>query len=420
METYEKKKRIGKGTFGEAWLVRSKYSGRRYVIKEIRLGDMPKEDIEKSYMEASILRRCKHNNIIRYKEVFILPHPKTLCIVMEYADGGDLSGIIKAACVNGETFEEKRILYWFIQLTFAVQYLHNNDILHRDLKTQNIFLTTSNLIKLGDFGIARFLRNKEDLATTAIGTPYYLSPEICRRQPYNHKSDMWALGCILYEMCAFSHPFEADNFDSLMVTIITAAYKPLPKSWSALVHDLISVLLRTTAERRPSADQLLLIPALKPLVEKYLKVHQSLIDFAEKNSNNHRRHHTIHCECRELEDKACIEKSLVPLEIRYIKQDLPNLPACLVRDRCNSDSIFERPQASFRSPQPRLAHLVSPSSCRRRIWSTEDTLSSSNDEHVSQDQCVTVRTPSRASPATVCSPSLESSVFSSPDALRPN
>ncbi|XP_076035639.1 serine/threonine-protein kinase Nek5-like isoform X3 [Oratosquilla oratoria] len=372
METYEKKKRIGKGTFGEAWLVRSKYSGRRYVIKEIRLGDMPKEDIEKSYMEASILRRCKHNNIIRYKEVFILPHPKTLCIVMEYADGGDLSGIIKAACVNGETFEEKRILYWFIQLTFAVQYLHNNDILHRDLKTQNIFLTTSNLIKLGDFGIARFLRNKEDLATTAIGTPYYLSPEICRR------------------------------------------------SWSALVHDLISVLLRTTAERRPSADQLLLIPALKPLVEKYLKVHQSLIDFAEKNSNNHRRHHTIHCECRELEDKACIEKSLVPLEIRYIKQDLPNLPACLVRDRCNSDSIFERPQASFRSPQPRLAHLVSPSSCRRRIWSTEDTLSSSNDEHVSQDQCVTVRTPSRASPATVCSPSLESSVFSSPDALRPN
>ncbi|KAK7075075.1 regulation of replicative cell aging [Halocaridina rubra] len=225
---FKKISRIGRGTFGEAWLVTSTCSGRKYVIKEVRVDEMSDEELEKTRTEATILARCKHNSIIRYKEYFMLTDPATMCLVMEYADGGDLAEKVKMAKQNGMTLPESTILHWFIQVIFAVQYLHTNNILHRDLKTQNIFLTKTNLVKVGDFGIARFLRDKQDLATTAIGTPYYLSPEICQRRPYNHKSDMWAVGCILYELCALRHPFDAESFEDLIIKILKGAFRPLP------------------------------------------------------------------------------------------------------------------------------------------------------------------------------------------------
>lgn len=274
---FEKVVRIGRGTFGEAWLVTSKCSGRKYVIKEVRVEEMAEEDVEKTKTEATILARCKHSSIIRYKEFFMLTDPKTMCLVMEYADGGDLSIRVKDAKKKGEFLPESSILHWFVQIIFAVQYLHRNNILHRDLKTQNIFLTKTNLVKVGDFGIARFLRNKQDLATTAIGTPYYLSPEICQRRPYNYKSDMWAVGCVLYEMCALRHPFDAENFEDLILKILRGSYRPLQTSFSSLLQDLTSVMLRTNPERRPSADALLITPALKPYVENYLKQHEQLL-----------------------------------------------------------------------------------------------------------------------------------------------
>ncbi|XP_068224750.1 serine/threonine-protein kinase Nek3-like [Palaemon carinicauda] len=274
---FKKVSRIGRGTFGEAWLVTSTCSGRRYVIKEVRVDEMSEEELEKTRTEATILARCKHSSIIRYKEYFMLTDPATMCLVMEYADGGDLAEKVKAAKRKGGTIEESTILHWFIQVIFAVQYLHANNILHRDLKTQNIFLTKTNLVKVGDFGIARFLRDKQDLATTAIGTPYYLSPEICQRRPYNHKSDMWAVGCILYELCALRHPFDAENFEDLVIKILRGAYRPLPGSFSSLIKDLISVMLRTNPERRPTADALLMLPALKPYVENYLQQYEELL-----------------------------------------------------------------------------------------------------------------------------------------------
>ncbi|XP_047472694.1 serine/threonine-protein kinase Nek3-like [Penaeus chinensis] len=267
---FKKIQRIGRGTFGEAWLVTSTCSGRRYVIKEVRVEEMSEEELEKTRTEATILARCKHSSIIRYKEYFMLADPATMCLVMEYADGGDLSVRVKEARKKGIYITEESILHWFVQVIFAVQYLHRNNILHRDLKTQNIFLTKTNLVKVGDFGIARFLRDKQDLATTAIGTPYYLSPEICQRRPYNHKSDLWAVGCVLYELCALKHPFDADTFEDLILKILRGVVLPLPSAYTSLVQDLTTVMLRTNPDRRPTADALLMLPALKPYVENYL------------------------------------------------------------------------------------------------------------------------------------------------------
>lgn len=90
--------------------------------------------------------------------------------------------------------------------------MHSHSVLHRDLKTLNIFLNKDNKIKIGDLGVAKILENMEtDFATSKVGTPYYLSPEVCEDRPYNSKSDIWSLGCILYELCTLKHPFEAKN-----------------------------------------------------------------------------------------------------------------------------------------------------------------------------------------------------------------
>lgn len=168
-------------------------------------------------------------------------------------------------------FPETQILEWFTQLCFALKYIHGQNILHRDLKTQNIFLGKDDVIKLGDFGIARMLNSTLDHAQTTVGTPYYLSPEICQKKPYNHKSDMWSLGCVLYELVTLKHAFNANNFSSLVIKILQGQYPPVPRHYGPLLEDLVSVLLQTNPDDRPSAKQLLYVPAMQPYVKKFLQ-----------------------------------------------------------------------------------------------------------------------------------------------------
>lgn len=112
-----------------------------------------------------------------------------------YTDG-DLAGFIKHAKKKGELLEEKVILAWFVMLVMGIQALHSKNVLHRDLKSANIFLTSNKFVKIGDFGISKVLDATS--AKTFVGTPYYLSPEVCSNKKYDFKSDLWSLGCILY------------------------------------------------------------------------------------------------------------------------------------------------------------------------------------------------------------------------------
>ncbi len=98
-------------------------------------------------------------------------------------------------------------------MAFALNYLHERKILHRDVKTQNIFLVRNGLVKLGDFGISKALTGEQDWAMTGIGTPQYLSPEICKMQKYSFKSDVWGLGCVLYELCALKPAFQCKTYE---------------------------------------------------------------------------------------------------------------------------------------------------------------------------------------------------------------
>ncbi|XP_075864528.1 serine/threonine-protein kinase Nek4 isoform X6 [Microcebus murinus] len=143
------------------------------------------------------------------------------------------------------------------------QYLHEKHILHRDLKTQNVFLTRTNIIKVGDLGIARVLENHCDMASTLIGTPYYMSPELFSNKPYNYKSDVWALGCCVYEMATLKHAFNAKDMNSLVYRIIEGKLPPMPRDYSPELAELIRTMLSKRPEERPSVRSILRQPYIK-------------------------------------------------------------------------------------------------------------------------------------------------------------
>lgn len=267
MQKYKKVRTIGKGSFGYAVLVRNvEELDSLSVMKIIDIEKMTQKQREESLTEIKCLRSLDHPFIIKYKESFI--EKKALCIVMDYADGGDLYGLINGYKERKQLMEESLVVRIFAQVCMALQAVHNKKILHRDLKTQNVFLTAQMQVKLGDFGIARILQHTYDLAKTAIGTPYFLSPEICQDLPYNSKSDVWSLGCILYEMLSLSHAFDAFSMRGLVLKIIQGTFAPPPNSYSQNIQSLLKALLQTDPEARPTVEQVLGHPALAEEVRR--------------------------------------------------------------------------------------------------------------------------------------------------------
>lgn len=178
----------------------------------------------------------------------------------------------------GTLFPEHQIVTWLVQMALAMNYVHDKKILHRDLKTQNIFLTSNNDIKIGDFGIARVLQHTYDCANTAIGTPYYLSPQICQQKPYNQKSDIWSLGCIFYQIATLNHAFDAQNMKSLIQKILKGTYPPLPDTYSSDLKNLLSQMLIKDPNKRPSIRKILEMPFMKAKINELfsntMKIHQ--------------------------------------------------------------------------------------------------------------------------------------------------
>lgn len=137
------------------------------------------------------------------------------------------------------------------------------------MKPQNIFLR-SERIQLGDFGIAKILDTTQDIATTAIGTPYYMAPEVFKSKPYNYKSDIWSLGCILYEMCNLRRAFDAQNINALAIKIMKGAYPSIIATFSKQLRDLINSMLKVNPNKRPTIVDILNKPFIKKRVEKYI------------------------------------------------------------------------------------------------------------------------------------------------------
>lgn len=168
-------------------------------------------------------------------------------------DGGDVGQYLKR--LDGMLMEETKVWDFFIQTCLGVQYLHARKILHRDLKTINLFLNKNGRLKIGDLGVAKEVKGTH--TQTIVGTPYYLSPELCEEKPYNNKSDIWSLGCILYELCTMKHPFDAKTQGGLFLKIIKGDYEPIPEHYSKALAEIIARCLQKNCKDRPSIQQIL-------------------------------------------------------------------------------------------------------------------------------------------------------------------
>lgn len=188
-------------------------------------------------------------------------------IIMEFCENGDLGLLLKRQM--GRSLAEEKIWKFFIEMCLGIHYLHQNRILHRDIKTINMFLTKDDMIKIGDLGVAKMLNQTANMAHTVVGTPYYLSPELCEEKPYNNKSDIWSLGCVLYELCTLKHPFEAQNQGALILKILRGKYPPISSSYSKPLHEMVDRLLLKDYRQRPAIMDILSTSIVVEKMKKY-------------------------------------------------------------------------------------------------------------------------------------------------------
>ena len=262
MEKYEVINQIGHGNFGKIYKIKRKSDNKILIWKELDYSHMTEKEKEQIVTEVNILRELNHPNIVKYYDRIIDKKNSKIYIIMEYCEGGDISQLISKCKKNGEYISEEMLWKIFTQILKAVHAIHTHKsgiILHRDIKPSNIFLDKNNNIKLGDFGLSRLLPPEINFAYSRVGTPYYMSPEQIDETKYNEKSDIWSLGCLLYEMAAFRPPFQAKNQIMLGMKIKSGKIERINKRYSNDLWKCICSMMNINYEKRPSTKELMKI-----------------------------------------------------------------------------------------------------------------------------------------------------------------
>jgi serine/threonine protein kinase len=255
MKDFQVISRLGEGSYSSVWKVKRISDGQEYAMKKVKLASLSEKEKENALNEVRILASINDPNIVAYKEAFLEDNSMTLCIVMEYAGGGDVYNKIVSHQKRNTFFPEEEIWKMLISMLQGLKKLHDMKILHRDLKCANVFLSSDSRAKLGDLNVSKVA--KANLAYTQTGTPYYASPEVWRDQPYDMKSDIWSLGCVLYEVTALKPPFRANDMEGLYKKVQRGIFDRIPTQYSIDLYNIICQMLQVSPSMRPNCDGLL-------------------------------------------------------------------------------------------------------------------------------------------------------------------
>jgi len=252
---YTIKRSVGKGRFSVVHAAHRKRDMLAVAVKRIYLSAAAGEKVSQSkcLKEVGLLRSLKHPNIIRYLDSFL--EKDELCIVLEWAGGGDLKGLLQSHRKRNVRLSETTLWGYFSQCCEAVRHMHEQRIMHRDIKPSNVFIMDDGKLKLGDLGLGRYLDLHSIFAFSQVGTPYYMSPEVLRGEGHHFSSDVWSLGCLLYELAQLRSPFHAKGLtmDKLFLKIIRGEYAPVdPACFTARVQEVIDTMLQVNPKERPT------------------------------------------------------------------------------------------------------------------------------------------------------------------------
>ncbi|CAE6909742.1 NEK1 [Symbiodinium natans] len=267
---YRVEKVIGRGSFGAVFLARDGEQLQR-VIKAVEVQRAkPSHSV---HQEVAVMKCLRHPHIIRFRDSFI--EKDLLCIVMDFAPAGDLLLRVDAARrASKPSLPEEQTVQWFVQAVAGVKYMHSLCIIHRDIKNENLFLESEVHLRIGDFGLAKRLKRVTEIFVEQqiVGTPLYLSPEVCAKGMYSAASDLWALGCCLFELCSLSLPFEAMNLPSLLVKITSMTTPPRPSGHcSEELADICAWLLTKSRQGRPTAIEVFQHPFLRAIADEAIR-----------------------------------------------------------------------------------------------------------------------------------------------------
>jgi NIMA (never in mitosis gene a)-related kinase len=262
-------RKVGEGSFGAVYKAVFLETGEIVAVKKLKVDTADRKNFESIIQEMRILCSIEHKNIVSYKCSFWDERKTHLFIVMEFLGGGDLSEKITKCKRSRSTIPENKIWSYLIQCLKGLKVLHDLKIIHRDIKSANCFLSEDlEIIKLGDMNVSKVARN--DLANTQVGTPLYLSPEIWRGEYYDYKTDIWSLGCLLYEMCTLNYPFMGHDMKALKRNVLLGKFPPIPAFYNKDFMTIITECLRIDPKKRPSVDELLNHPIILNKIRNHL------------------------------------------------------------------------------------------------------------------------------------------------------
>eukprot|EP00929_Paragymnodinium_shiwhaense_P097306 TRINITY_DN5903_c0_g3_i1.p1 TRINITY_DN5903_c0_g3~~TRINITY_DN5903_c0_g3_i1.p1 ORF type:complete len:555 (+),score=122.87 TRINITY_DN5903_c0_g3_i1:232-1896(+) len=255
---------LGEGAYSAVYKVMRLVDREIYALKKVKLPALSDKERQNALNEVRLLASVRSKYIVAYKEAFFDDTTRCLCIVQELASMGDLFQEI-TRCQKEKTHMRESDVWRYVHgMCMGLKALHDMKILHRDLKCANVFLAQDKdgvIAKLGDFNVSKVA--KRGLCMTQTGTPYYASPEVWRDMPYDAKSDIWSLGCVLYEMVALRPPFRAEDMEGLYRKVLKGQYPRIPSQYSHDLSEAIGTLLQVNPRHRPTVDQLLETPVMR-------------------------------------------------------------------------------------------------------------------------------------------------------------